>query len=98
MACHNVGVACTTDTPHRPTNPDNATGSPTSTSEATTTPAPHTSGKNTSNAAISNETVVTANNRSPTPNPTRRPTAAKKPPTAARDTTTPFGTPVDPDV
>ena len=97
-ACHRLGVACINVAPDSRTRAPSATGSRTTSRGASTTRAPCSNGRNNSRPAMSNPTVVTAANRSPSPSTNRSCIAARKFTSAPCGTATPFGRPVDPDV
>ncbi|CAM5357244.1 hypothetical protein SGLAM104S_00281 [Streptomyces glaucescens] len=97
-ARHKLGVACITDAPVDTASSHSAAGSRTTSRAATTTPAPLSSGTNSSRPAMSNPTVVTASRRSSAPRANRSRIDTRKLTSGPCGTTTPFGRPVEPDV
>ena len=92
------GVACITDTAWRWSSAPSAAGSAASSRVATTTRAPHDSGRYSSSAAMSNESVVTSSSTSSAVMPGASAIEVRKLTTLACSTITPLGLPVEPDV
>nr|WP_051751834.1 hypothetical protein [Streptosporangium amethystogenes] len=93
-----LGVACITVTDSSAMTCRSRQGSWTSPRPASTTAAPLISGMNSSRPAMSNPTVVIASRRSRGPSPNRSRMSTRKLRRLPRETTTPLGLPVEPEV